>query len=81
LGDSISIRCKWRLDREMQNRSEETSVAPELFKASRTQDGAVMTTSRKLWIAGIVLTSAVSYLAYAGARQGWVYYVSVDQFI
>lgn len=40
-----------------------------------------MTTSRKLWIAGIVLTSAVSYLAYAGARQGWVYYVSVDQFI
>jgi cytochrome c-type biogenesis protein CcmE len=39
-----------------------------------------MTTSRKFWIAGVLLAGAVSYLAYAGAQQGWVYYVSVDQF-
>ncbi len=39
-----------------------------------------MMTSRKFWIAGVVLAGAVSYLAYAGAQQGWVYYVSVDQF-
>ena len=37
--------------------------------------------SRKLWFAGIVLVGAVSYLAYAGAQQGWVYYVPVDQFV
>lgn len=36
--------------------------------------------SRKLWVAGVVLTGAIAYLAYAGAQQGWVYYVSVDQF-
>ncbi len=37
--------------------------------------------SRKLWIAGLLLTGAVGYLAYAGAQQGWVYYVPVDQFM
>ena len=37
--------------------------------------------SRKLWFAGVVLVGAVSYLAYAGAQQGWVYYVPVDQFM
>lgn len=37
--------------------------------------------SRKLWIAGVVLAGAVGYLAYAGAKQGWVYYVPVDQYI
>jgi cytochrome c-type biogenesis protein CcmE len=37
--------------------------------------------SRKLWFAGVVLAGAVSYLAYAGAQQGWVYYVPVDQFV
>jgi len=36
--------------------------------------------TKKLWIAGVVLVGAVGYLAYAGAQQGWVYYVSVDQF-
>lgn len=37
--------------------------------------------SRKLWFAGVVLAGAVGYLAYAGAQQGWVYYVPVDQFM
>lgn len=37
--------------------------------------------SRKLWFAGVVLAGAVGYLAYAGAKQGWVYYVPVDQYI
>jgi cytochrome c-type biogenesis protein CcmE len=37
--------------------------------------------AKKLWIAGLVLAVAVSYLAYAGAQQGWVYYVSVDKFV
>ena len=36
--------------------------------------------TRKLSIAGVVLAGALGYLAYAGAQQGWVYYVSVDQF-
>lgn len=39
------------------------------------------TLSRKLWIAGVVMAGAVGYLAYAGAQQGWVYYVPVDQFV
>jgi cytochrome c-type biogenesis protein CcmE len=37
--------------------------------------------SKKLWIAGVVLVGAIGYLAYAGAQQGWVYYVSVDKFV
>jgi cytochrome c-type biogenesis protein CcmE len=37
--------------------------------------------SRKLWFAGIVLVGAIGYLAYAGAQQGWVYYVPVDQYV
>jgi cytochrome c-type biogenesis protein CcmE len=39
------------------------------------------TLSRKLSFAGIVLIGAIGYLAYAGAQQGWVYYVPVDQFV
>ena len=39
------------------------------------------TLSRKLLFAGIVMLGAVGYLAYAGAQQGWVYYVPVDQFV
>ena len=37
--------------------------------------------TKKLWVAGIVLLGAVGYLAYAGAQQGWVYYVPVDKFV
>jgi len=36
---------------------------------------------RKFLIAGGVLLAAVAYLAYAGMRKGWVYYVPVDQFV
>jgi cytochrome c-type biogenesis protein CcmE len=39
------------------------------------------TLSRKLMFAGVMLVGAVGYLAYAGAQQGWVYYVPVDQFM
>jgi cytochrome c-type biogenesis protein CcmE len=35
----------------------------------------------KLIFAGVVLTAAFSYLAFAGMQKGWVYFVSVDQFI
>jgi cytochrome c-type biogenesis protein CcmE len=34
----------------------------------------------KLVIAGLLLAAAVSYLAFAGLRDGWVYHVQVDQF-
>lgn len=34
----------------------------------------------KFYIAGFVLVAAVSYLAIAGARSGWVYFLTVDQF-
>jgi cytochrome c-type biogenesis protein CcmE len=40
-----------------------------------------MTTfAKKLCTAGILLAAGLGYLAYAGSQQGWVYYVSVDQF-
>lgn len=35
----------------------------------------------KLIIAGIVLTGAVSYLAMAGMKSGWVYYMDVDKYL
>ena len=35
----------------------------------------------KLIFAGVILTGAFSYLAFAGMHKGWVYFVSVDQFI
>jgi cytochrome c-type biogenesis protein CcmE len=35
---------------------------------------------KKLFIASIVLVAAVSYLAYAGMKSGWVYFIGVDQF-
>jgi cytochrome c-type biogenesis protein CcmE len=33
----------------------------------------------KLLVAGLVLAGSIGYLAYAGARSGWVYYVEVDK--
>lgn len=35
----------------------------------------------KLIIASVVLAGAVAYLAIAGAKSGWVYYMEVDSFI
>jgi cytochrome c-type biogenesis protein CcmE len=35
----------------------------------------------KILIAVVVFTGALSYLAYAGARQGWVYHLTVDQYL
>jgi cytochrome c-type biogenesis protein CcmE len=35
----------------------------------------------KLIVAGTVLVVAIAYLALAGAKKGWVYYVQVDQFV
>ena len=35
----------------------------------------------KLAVAGIVLVAAFSYLAAAGMQKGWVYFVSVDQYL
>jgi cytochrome c-type biogenesis protein CcmE len=35
----------------------------------------------KLIIAGIILCGAVAYLAAAGMRSGWVYYLEVDRFL
>lgn len=41
-----------------------------------------MTHSRsKIFIAGLVLITAVGFLAIAGVREGWVYFLRVDQFI
>jgi cytochrome c-type biogenesis protein CcmE len=34
----------------------------------------------KLVIAGVILSGAFGYLAYAGMQSGWVYFVSVEQF-
>jgi cytochrome c-type biogenesis protein CcmE len=38
-------------------------------------------TRKKLLVAGIGLLAAVSYLAIAGAKSGWVYFVDVDHFM
>jgi cytochrome c-type biogenesis protein CcmE len=35
----------------------------------------------KLAIAGVILAAAFSYLAAAGMQKGWVYLVSVDQYL
>jgi len=35
----------------------------------------------KLIVAGLVIAVAVSILAVAGVREGWVYYLPVDQFV
>lgn len=41
-----------------------------------------MTRSRtKLIVGGAIVCAAVSFLAFAGVRDGWVYYVPVDQFV
>lgn len=34
----------------------------------------------KLLVAGMVLSGAFGYLAFAGMQKGWVYFVSVEQF-
>lgn len=36
---------------------------------------------RRLIIGGLVLASAVGYLAVTGVRSGWVYYLNVDEFV
>jgi cytochrome c-type biogenesis protein CcmE len=40
-----------------------------------------MQSKAKLWIAGSVLVCAVGYLAFAGVKRGWVYYVQVDELL
>src|SRR5215211_2722648 len=40
-----------------------------------------MTIRSKLIIAGMVLTAAVSYLAMAGAKSGWMYFLEVDRYL
>ena len=35
----------------------------------------------KLIVAAVLLVAAVSYLAFAGARQGWVYTLGVDAYL
>ncbi|MFW6038861.1 MAG: cytochrome c maturation protein CcmE [bacterium] len=35
----------------------------------------------KLLIAGVVIAGATGYLAVAGVRDGWVYYLPVDQYV
>ena len=40
-----------------------------------------MTVKRKLLLAGSLLAIAVCYLAFAGAKKGWVYYLQVDEFL
>lgn len=35
----------------------------------------------KLVVAGVIVTAAFSYLAFAGMQKGWVYFVSVEQFV
>jgi cytochrome c-type biogenesis protein CcmE len=36
---------------------------------------------KKLLVAGIALVAAVGYLAYAGMKSGWVYFLEVDHFL
>ena len=38
-------------------------------------------TRAKLLIGGCVVLSALSFLGLAAARSGWVYYVSVDEYV
>src|SRR5436190_18506444 len=40
-----------------------------------------MTIKIKLLIAAVVLMGAVAYLAGAGMKSGWVYYLEVDKFL
>ena len=40
-----------------------------------------MTIRTKLIVASIVLIGAVAYLAAAGMKSGWVYYLEVDRFV
>jgi cytochrome c-type biogenesis protein CcmE len=35
----------------------------------------------KLVIAGVILAAALGYLAFAGVKKGWVYYLQVDAFL
>ena len=35
----------------------------------------------KLFIGGIALITAISYLAFAGLKDGWIRHVPVDQFV
>ena len=35
----------------------------------------------KLLVAGAILTGAVGYLGFAGAKSGWVYYLEVDKYV
>ena len=39
------------------------------------------TIQKKLLVAGIALVGAVSYLAVAGMKSGWVYFMEVDQYL
>jgi cytochrome c-type biogenesis protein CcmE len=52
----------------------------EVVLSPVSRNGTEMTSIRaKLVVAGLVLVAAVSYLSYAGAKSGWVYYVEVDK--
>jgi cytochrome c-type biogenesis protein CcmE len=42
---------------------------------------AMSAIQKKLLVAGIALAAAVGYLAYAGMKSGWVYFLEVDHFL
>jgi cytochrome c-type biogenesis protein CcmE len=40
-----------------------------------------MTIKAKLFVVGAVLAAAVGYLAFAGMKSGWVYFLEVDHYL
>jgi len=42
---------------------------------------AMTHTRIKLIVAGTVIAAAVTFLAIAGVREGWVYFLPVDQYV
>jgi cytochrome c-type biogenesis protein CcmE len=49
--------------------------------ASRLSLQGVASVRSKLAVAAVLLVGAFSYLAYAGMQKGWVYLVSVEQYV
>src|SRR6185295_4804430 len=56
-------------------------LAPPLFLSGGSTQDWHMTIRTKLIVASIVLVGAVAYLAAAGMKSGWVYYLEVDRFV
>ena len=57
------------------------ALASRVPKTFGERKNSMISMRTKLSVASVILIAAFAYLAFAGMQKGWVYFVSVDQYL